>query len=679
MKKTVASRLRALGGQWSRQNFGILLRYAVIALVLDFLLECLARHSVVQALDFLARSPLQFLFGGLIILFTLSWSLLSVRRGFWLLFLSTVWLGLGITDFIMLTFRSMPLTASDIWIMSSVRDIFEKYLSHVELALIMLAISIGLGAILLLWLRAKKYRAAHAFGAAHILLLGGVTFGLLVLFFQWDLLDRSTSFDSLPTAYGKNGFVYSFSASLVTSGVSEPEDYSPASVKEVMEGENNLPQTASQRPNIIVVQLESFFDPANLAQIETAENPVPNFRTLQEQCSTGLLSVPCIGAGTVNTEFEVLTGMNLSHFGVGEYPYTTIADAFRIQSLASVLGELGYHTQAIHNNNATFYGRNVVYENFGFDGFTSIEYMDVQEYNPLGWAKDEILTDEILKALEATEEQDFILTVSVQPHGKYPKEVLEGAPTIAATGFTDEGRQTGFEFYLGQLKECDAFVGALVEALEDYLEPTVVVFYGDHLPSFNFTQEELAVGTNQTTEYVLWANFPLERETRDLEAYQLGAYVLERCGIHEGDIFRLHQSYAYDAQSEDLQNDLQMLEYDMIYGEQYAGSTVPDGTTLRLGTEPVTVTRVEQAAEGTYRICGTNFTPYSRVVIDGETYPTQYLSSGALLVANWRPVEEQSICVAQISASDEMELLSQSQPFSLRKADIQIRPVYDEK
>lgn len=662
--------LRKLRQQWNRRNYCMLLQLLLLSFGINFVVESLARHCVFSAFQFLVNAPLAFTFGTLIVYLTLSLSLLTERRAFWLLLLSLFWLGLGITDFVMLNFRSMPLTASDIWIMSSVRDIFEKYLSHVELVLMMLAISLLVGVLLLLWMRARKYPSVAVFGAGHVLLLAFLCFGLLTTFFRMGVLDRATAYDSLPRAYGENGFIYSFSASLLTSGVSEPEDYSEEAVLDALTQEEDLPQTQEATPNIIFVQLESFFDPARLSQVAVEENPIPNFTRLRESCSTGLLSVPCIGAGTVNTEFEVLTGMNLSHFGVGEYPYTSIANASDIQSVASVLGELGYHSQAIHNNNATFYDRNVVYENFGFDGFTSIEFMENLVYNPLGWAKDTVLTGEILKALESSSQRDFILTVSVQPHGRYPSEPIEGAPVIASTGLTEESRKNGFEYYLGQLRECDAFVGELVAALAAYPEPTLVVFYGDHLPSFNFSQEELVRGTNQMTEYVLWSNYEMEKSDRDLETYQLAAYVLELCGIHEGDVFRLHQSYDFSAGDAALQSTLQMLEYDMIYGEQYAGDPIPEEICLQYGVQTITVTDIAPQAQSQYVVLGLNFTPYSRVVIDGSAYPTQFISSQELLVTDWEPDEEQTVCVAQISASDEMETLSESEPFILKGAQI---------
>ena len=69
----------------------------------------------------------------------------------------------------------------------------------------------------------------------------------------------------------------------------------------------------------------------------------------------------------------------------------------------------------IHNNTGTFYDRHLVFPNLGFDTFTSLEYMNHVEKNPLGWAKDTVLTTEILTTLFSTEQRDFIYAISVQP------------------------------------------------------------------------------------------------------------------------------------------------------------------------------------------------------------------------------------------------------------------------
>lgn len=48
----------------------------------------------------------------------------------------------------------------------------------------------------------------------------------------------------------------------------------------------------------------------NLLNVEFSENPIPNFSKLEEEYSSGLLTVPTVGSGTANTEFEIITGMS---------------------------------------------------------------------------------------------------------------------------------------------------------------------------------------------------------------------------------------------------------------------------------------------------------------------------------------------------------------------------------
>ena len=555
--------LRRVGKEWNRENILRFLGYILAAFVINLALECLSRRSLGDGLHYMVTRPWQFFYDSLIILFTLSLSLLFRKRSFCFLLFAAVWIGLGLANCILLGFRATPLTAPDIWLLSSVRDIIEIYMSQPVLILLMLGIAALIGVIVLLWLRAKKTRPSYYFAAVQVLLCGVILAGFTVAFLRSGTL--ASHFPNLPDAYDSNGFAYCFSASAVTQGISEPDGYSQEAIDVLLSEQDDLPDDRVRTPNFIFVQLESFFDANYLKDLTYGENPVPNFERLKETCSSGLFYVPSIGAGTANTEFEVLSGMNLDHFGVGEYPYKTVVKNRTCESMAYALQSAGYSTHAIHNNNATFYSRDRVYANFGFETFTSLEYMHDVERNPLGWAKDSVLTEEILKALCSTEGRDLVFTVSVQPHGKYPTEPLKGARTIMVTGEEVESRRAGLEYYLYQLKQTDAFVARLVRRLSTFSEPTVVVFYGDHLPSFGITQDELSCGTVQSTEYVIWTNFHAKKTDRDVQAYQLAAMVLDRFGVHDGTILRYHQSHGYDETgSETFQNGLCMLEYDCL-------------------------------------------------------------------------------------------------------------------
>ncbi len=652
----------ALQSQWAKRNFTRLAQYVLLALFTVLVTEMLSRHSFLNVFRYLMERPAAFFYDVYLVFFTFSFALLFRRRNFVLSVVFGTWIGIAVANSILLTYRSMPMTARDIWLLGSTRDIIEKYISLPVMILLMLVISALCGLIFLLWLLVRKQENSRWFGLIHFLIAGLVLAGLTAGFTKLQWIDSTTEFTNLPTAYDRNGFAYCFAASLVTGGVSEPDSYSPGEVEEILEDSKiDLPDTVQQPPNLVFVQLESFFDANYMKELSYATNPVPNFQALKENWPHGQLSVPCIGAGTANTEFEVLTGMNLSHFGVGEYPYMTIVESDSVESLASVLKDLGYATHAIHNNNATFYDRHIVYENLSFQTFTSIEYMSNTEYNPLGWAKDSILTEEILKCLRSDDKRDLVFTVSVQPHGKYPTELTEEMQSIAVTGMEDEARAAGFSYFLYELYESDRFVGELVKALESFEERTVVVFYGDHLPSFNIEQEELSVGDSQTTEYVIWANYPLNYKERNLQTYQLGAYALQTAGVYEGALFRLHQAYKYPAKEfAGYQEELQILEYDMLNGEGYFAQVgLPEPEPLRYDVEDVGLRAIVPQEEG-YRICGSNFTPYSVVYVNDTACNTLYCSDTELLLLDESLSEGDVLFVAQVSAVDELEILSQS-------------------
>ena len=136
-------------------------------------------------------------------------------------------------------------------------------------------------------------------------------------------------------------------------------------------------RSEEQRPNIIFVQLESFFDPTEVEWLRFSEDPIPNLRKMFSEYSSGYFKVPSVGAGTANTEFEVLTGMSMRFFGPGEYPYKTYAKTRTLESAASALKGLGYGAEALHNNGGNFYSRAQVFNNMGFDHYTSKEFMNI--------------------------------------------------------------------------------------------------------------------------------------------------------------------------------------------------------------------------------------------------------------------------------------------------------------
>lgn len=418
---------------------------------------------------------------------------------------------------------------------------------------------------------------------------------------------------------------------------------------EVSEKEEVIEESLeTEFPNIIFLQLESFFDVNYIENFSCTQNPIPFFTYLKEQYSSGFLSVPSIGAGTANTEFECITGMNLDFFGPGEYPYKTILKERTCESFAYNLKSLGFSTSAIHNNDGTFYDRHIVFSNLGFERFTSIEYMPEAKVNLLNWAEDKVLTKEIMKILSTTKERDYIYTVSVQGHGAYPEEPLLSEPQIDVhlpEELSDYYYQ--YLYYVNQIYEMDLFLKELVFTLDAWQEDVVLVLYGDHLPSLGLEEGLLKNGDLFQTEYVIWSNFPMEKQDKDLQAYQLSARVSKLLGIEDGVMVQYHQHYEEEV---DYLEKMQLLMYDMLYGEMevYEGKNPFEPTQLQMGVQEISIENVyvkkSQLTENEPMIyvSGKNFTEWSKVAVNGEGMDTIFLNTELLAIVGL-PKEETEI------------------------------------
>ncbi len=607
----------------------------VLAFLLNLVIEMASRHSPWKGVVFLFTHPLNFAAGMLIVLTTVSLAHLFKKRAFWLALLSGVWLVAGLVNAVVLAYRVTPFCLVDLAILPSVFTIFTVYLEVWQIVLLAVAVVAMVAGLVLLFIKSAK-RPVHVRSAivfivvSALLAVGG--YGLTVVGHEEE---REDAFSNIADAYSDYGFVYCFTTGAFDTGVSRPEFYSRSAVNWLV-GNLREPPAPDIRPNVIFVQLESFFDVGYLDDMEIDEEPTPNFVKLRDDYSSGFLTVPSVGAGTANTEFEVLSGMSLDFLGMGEYPYKTTLRDRACETVVWDLKTLGYTGTAIHNNTGTFYSRNEVFAQLGFDNFTSIEYMDGVEYNPIGWCKDNILTGEIIKALDATPGQDFIFTITVQGHGKYQRGVdSEDMEDLDIAWANDPEDEDAFAYYMSQLKETDDFIGELVSALSQRAEPTVLVLYGDHLPNFPIGSEMLENGDIFETEYVMWSNMRLPERDEDLYAYQLYARVLEDLDMAPGLITRYHQQM-WD--TEDYEEGLNLLEYDMLNGDYYCygGKNPFEATDLQMGVEPVVMTGWRLDEDGLLHVYGDNFTDWSVVALDGKNLDTERAAPGELVA----PAEE---------------------------------------
>lgn len=620
----------------------------MISVVLEIILEMLGRRSIIAGIMFVVKSPFVYFYNVSIIFFTMLFALFLRKRLFGIIIITTIWLACGIVNFVVLGYRVTPFAAIDFLMVEDVLSMLDVYFAKWQQVLLVIAGIAVIAGLVFLFKKTPKFEGERKVKRTMLLcVLVWCGVSLLTSFnVKHNII--SDDFANLGTAYRDYGFAYCFTNSIIDNGISKPDDYSEETMDEIKTELDQVKESGKMKtPNVIVIQLESFFDPNQVEGLTLSENPIPNFTRLKEEYPSGYLTVPALGAGTANTEFEVLTGLKSSFFGAGEYPYKTTINDTPVESLCSLLKKQGYGTYAIHNNRGSFYDRENVYNEMGFDAFISLEYMYDVEYTSTGWAKDKTLVDDIMKCLKDTDGQDLVYTISVQGHGRYPSEE-DTCEDHVQVSYTDPNMEQQIHYYVNQIYEMDEMIADLIDALDAYGEDYVLVLYGDHLPSLDLQEEQLPDSNLFQTEYIMVNNINLRIKDEDIEAYQLSTKLLEALNIPEGYAQKAQRAY----EGEEQDNKLCLIAYDMLFGDNYiydGESPVPEGE-MRRGVDEISIKAVKNEGDHIV-VSGKNFNEFSVVYVGDDAVDTIYVDRGKLMVEDAEFEQGDVITVKQVDES----------------------------
>jgi hypothetical protein len=205
----------------------------VMSLSINFLLEAFGRHSIIGVFTYICQHPVLFLYNSLIILFTLSICLIAKRRLTVLLFITTVWFTLGVTNFIVLAFRASPLSAIDFLIVKAAFGMITVYLTLIQIIFIIILAAAFIAMMVLLYIKCPKCRVSYKKSIACIAVIGLTVYGATALATKANALEFETS--ELADAYGNYGFAYCFTHSLVSQGVEKPDNYNSITLGELID------------------------------------------------------------------------------------------------------------------------------------------------------------------------------------------------------------------------------------------------------------------------------------------------------------------------------------------------------------------------------------------------------------------------------------------------------------
>lgn len=584
----------------------------------------------------------------LIILVMLSPSIFLKKKYFYCGLVSTILLILSLCNYAISIFRGIPLAYCDVYCIGDAIPLAEGFLGKNNIIIAVVGLLILIIGFVLLFIKEKKQ--IRITSCLNIIVAIGLCIGTYSYYLKL-ISDNTLIYYSanMVKTYRYNGYVYSTLESCLRFIRVKPDNYNQDTIMairdKVDENTDDKVSVAStklsslsgvsdeKKPNILFIQLEGFMDPNEINGVMYSKDPIPNFRRLQKNCITGKMKTPSIGGGTARTEFEVMTGIDLEYLTDGEVPHYTILGHETLNSVATTLKKQGYSTHAIHNNQGNFYNRNKAYSSLGYDTYTSIEYMDDVERTETNWAKDTILTKYIKESLDSTEENDLVFTISVEGHSPYPSDADKyDLPIKVVSSNLPDTETNQIYYYINKIHESDEFIGDVVDLVDSLDEDTIVVFYGDHTPALDVLNRDGGNVDRTTTPYAIYSNFDVDADFKggDISAYQMSTLMLSLAGVDLGPMENIHKTLS---SSEDYKKDLELVQYDILFGDDYylSEDEKTKASKLKMGTKDITI-KSAKIEDNQLCIKGKNFTRKSTVFVNGEEKNTFFVNKGTLKV-----------------------------------------------
>lgn len=615
----------------SENNYKVFGTWIAFAILLTTVVEFLNRGAAWALWDFIKTNPWIFLLNAALVgAFTLPVFFIK-RRGLYYSIIGFIYLAFSFANSIIVAVRGIPLTFSDLYTFQEGLSLAGQYLSTSVFIAIAVFVVVLIVLIVLLWLRGrrnKRFSGVIVTILAVVISMTSLAAGRLAIanetitIYPWNLL----------YSYKENGFGVSFVNSYTAYKRKKPVDYNKKTIESLDIDTNKELSNVDEKPNVMIVQLEAFYDVTNIKGVELSEDPIVNFKRYSEMYSSGTTYVSTIGGATARSDFESNTGMSMDYFSPGEIPYNTVLKVQPIESIAYILKEYGYDTSAIHNYTGNFYGRNTALRNLGFDNYITKEFMTNYDVSESGWPKDSILIDNIKEAMLMSDNPDYMYIMSVQNHGPYKKDIENKGITVTSEGLLEEDIKE-IEYYVNEQREVDVFIDDLIKMVESTGEPTIIAFYGDHLPALSLVNnEDERVPDKYATPYFIYDNIGLSKEDEDIELFELSTKILDAINVKTGIMPQVHREYK---DSEYYLDVLNLVQYDLLFGNKYIADlgSIYSSTDIKMGIKPITITgaEVNEVEENNELILtGENFTKFSTIFIGNTSYKTEFIDNNTI-------------------------------------------------
>lgn len=429
----------------------------------------------------------------------------------------------GTINHFVLMFRGTAVVPIDIIAMGAARDVISNYTFAPDIQILLAAAVLGAGCVLVarypVKLEIKKVIPVIIRTVVGVIACGALVFSCSTYSRGWS---GAVMYFKDATEFARmNGFVYSFVQTIHNMVMEAPADYDTDYVKGVMADFTGKDKQTDIQPDIIMIMSETWADLSVIADTSSfSTDPMPYLHSLKNDDNPNTLVgntiVPVFGSGTCNSEFESITGLSLANFSTYCFPYLQFVDD-STPSVASYLKQQGYKTYALHPGETETWARDRVYKYFDFD---EIYFRENFPYQNL---RHEMISDgacfnSILDLLDEnqTGQPSFIFNVTIRNHGGYSKNTdFDIRVEIDNT----DGQYSDAERFASLMLYSDEEFEEFISQLEQREKPTVLIMFGDHLPSLNedyfkYIHMDQSEASNPlaryTTPYVIWSNYDID-------------------------------------------------------------------------------------------------------------------------------------------------------------------------
>ncbi|SDK54924.1 LTA synthase family protein [Sediminibacillus albus] len=171
-----------------------------------------------------------------------------------------------------------------------------------------------------------------------------------------------------------------------------------------------------------------------------------------------------------------------------------------------ILNEEGYFTSVFHANNKSFWNRDVMYNNIGYDKFFDLDSYEVTEDNSIGWGlKDKPFFEQSMKYLESQQQPFYSKFITLTNH--YPFDLSEEDASIDQY---DSNSKT-LNQYFPTVRYTDEAVEQFFKELKEsgLYEDSIIVLMGDHYGISEFHNK--AMGQYLGKEITPYEHIQLQR------------------------------------------------------------------------------------------------------------------------------------------------------------------------